>query len=135
MFYRMCIASVRKQNGNDSDFSYPNALHSNGSRERDSRIVGPVKRKVNSAIGEFLKNATFEGKEILDKTLKRKGKYYVFGIINSDRGMSMLSGNNANFLVNDEKGSNLYFHMARLKYLKLRIMRRHMMLQRMQLCI
>ena len=112
MFYRMCIASVRKQNGNDSDFSYPNALHSNGSRERDSRIVGPVKRKVNSAIGEFLKNATFEGKEILDKTLKRKGKYYVFGIIKSDRGMSMLSGNNANFLVNDEKGSNLYFHMA-----------------------
>ena len=51
MFYRMCIASVRKQNGNDSDFSYPNALNSNGSRERDSRIVGPVKRKVNSAIG------------------------------------------------------------------------------------
>ena len=59
------------------------------------------------------------GKFVYDslQRLKTQGiKYsYVFGIIKSDRGMSMLSGNNANFLVNDEKGSNLYFHGLKQK--------------------
>lgn len=111
-FYKKCILSVANRIGQDCELVYPGALHSNNSKERDSRIVKPVKRKVNDAIREFLRKGTFEGKELLSETKKRKGKYYVFAIIKSDRGMTSLMGSNANFLVKDDQGSNLYFHMA-----------------------
>lgn len=111
-FYKRSIGSVAERIGEDKDLSYPNALHSNNSKDRDSRIVKPVKRKVNGSISEFLKRGTFDGKELLGFSDIRKGKYYIFAFIKSDRGMTSLLEESTNFLVKDDQGSNLYFHMA-----------------------
>lgn len=111
-FYKACIATANDDNGPDNEFLYPSALHSNGSKERDARIVKPVKRRVNACLSEFLRKGTYNGKELLNEKAKRKGKYYVFGIIKSDRGMNSLLSSTTNFLAHDDMGSNLYFHMA-----------------------
>lgn len=111
-YYKACIESVGNIEGKNREFQYPGALHSNGSKGRDKEVVKPVKRKVNATLREFLVSGTFEGKELLNDSKKRMGKYYVFAIVKSDRGMTSLMADSVNFLVKDDQGSNLYFHMA-----------------------
>ncbi len=110
-YYSACIAEVRG-NRRSEDIVYPDALHANRDNQRNSEVIGPTKRKVNASLHEFLNNGTFDGKELLGKNFARTGKYYLFLILKSTSGMKTLLNEHTNFLVNDEKGSNLYFHMA-----------------------
>lgn len=110
-YYSACIAEIRESKKNEN-IVYPDALHADRDSKRNSEVVGPTKRKVNASLREFLNFGTFDGKELLGKNSARSGKYYLFLILKSTPGMKALLNERTNFLVNDEKGSNLYFHMA-----------------------
>ena len=100
---------------------YPEALHSKTDYSGRNRIVtGKVKEVVEGTLSEFLQKGTYHGKplsykgENCDKVVcpERNGKYYLFAIIKSERGMSRLLNPFANILAKDDYASNLYFHMA-----------------------
>lgn len=103
-----------------SDFVFPLALHSVGDWFKDNNVVRPVKQQVSQTLGEFFQKGTYRGCELFYKnsigkktSLKgRKGRYYLFAIIKSDRGMRHLLAPNASILAKDDYASNLYFHMA-----------------------
>ncbi len=89
---------------------YPSALHY---REygcnSNSFIVGQVKKIVERTLGNFLK-----GEHVNDSLplQERRGKYYVYAIVKSDRGMNSLLGGNVGTLARDDYAGNLYFHMS-----------------------
>ena len=71
-YYRKTIKSV----GNE--FMYPNDLHSNGNKKRDTSVVKPVKQKVLETLSEFLEKGTYGGESLADEEdnvfRRRKGK-------------------------------------------------------------
>ena len=101
-------------------FSYPEALHSDGNRNRDCNIVRPVKEKIRSSLAEFIRKGTYmgnklqytDGNGILRDFDDRRGEYYIFVILKSDQGMTKLLSQSANILAKDDYASNMYFHMA-----------------------
>lgn len=101
-------------------FTYPSALHSDNDRARNREVVGCVKEQVSKTLPEFLQNGTYKGNALSyvnnqgrkSTFNKRKGRYYLFAILKSDRGMRRLLSPNANVLSKDDYASNLYFHMA-----------------------
>ncbi len=105
------MAALERASGGEQRFSFPDALHSNGDSERDRNVVGPAKRRVNEFLPEFLRKGTADGKELLPNT-PRRGEYYLFAILKSEVGMGKFLGTNSNYLLRDNYGSNLYFHMA-----------------------
>ena len=119
-YYQMAVREAAKGSEDPGKFRYPEALHSNGDKDRDRNVVRPVKELIRNTLPEFLKNGTFQGRRIsyIDRTgtrralPDRKGRYYVFVILKSASGMSELLSSKANILAKDDYGSNLYFHMA-----------------------
>lgn len=99
-----------------SDFTYPQALHSDGDSKRDHDVVRPVKTKVAETLPEFITNGTYGGKPLTDNNSSplpgRKGKYHLFVMLKSDAGKSRLLVQHASMLANDDWGANRYFHMA-----------------------
>lgn len=116
-YYRTLIASV---SDGSEDFSYPEALHSNGNKQRDHQVVRPVKQEVARTLPEFFQKGTYCGQPLIWTDSQgnvrqcgpRHGRYHVFVIIKSDIGMQQLLGNNTSILAKDDYASNLYFHMA-----------------------
>ena len=102
---------LEKGSDGEKQLSYPGALHSNGNKKRDADIVGPAKKRVKEFLAEFLRKGTADGKELLPNT-PRKGEYYLFAILKTEGGMGKYLSSNANYLLRDNYGSNLYFHMA-----------------------
>ena len=114
-YYEMCIDESRiqhvKGNGRfEKAFVFPSALHSDSDKIRNTEVVKPVKSTVYKSLGEFLLKGTFRGNDI--SGVARKGCYYVFGILKSDIGKSRIIGENSSYMVRDDAGSNLYYHMA-----------------------
>lgn len=108
------------QSSYGSDFVFPKALHSVGDRFKDTNVVRPVKQQVSATFGEFIRKGSYQGNPLSYKnsqsrrvTFKpRKGHYYLFVILKSDRGMRRLLAPNASILAKDDYASNLYFHMV-----------------------
>lgn len=119
-YYESVIADAALDAQNTTGFSYPEALHSNGDRNRDHNVVRPVKEKIRSSLAEFIRRGTYMGNKLqytdrngaLRDFRDRKGEYYIFVILKSDQGMTKLLNQNANILAKDDYASNLYFHMA-----------------------
>ena len=119
-YYKSVISDAASLAKNKDGFSYPQALHSNGNRGRDHNVVRLVKDRVQTSLAEFIRHGTYSGSKLQykDATGKvrdfrdRKGEYYIFVILKSDRGMTKLLRQNANILAKDDYASNLYFHMA-----------------------
>ena len=113
-YYRSVISEALN---NDA---YPQALHSNGNRDRDRDVVRPVKKVVSDTLPEFLRKGTYRGKALTYKNSvgklstynNRQGKYHAFVFLKSDRGMTKLLNKNTNIFAKDNYASNLYFHMA-----------------------
>ena len=93
---------------------YPQDLHTNSTGNKVT--VGKVKRKVGETLREFLREGTYEKKELPTKNgkvIKRAGKYVMFAELRSSKGVKKRAcGWNDNDLTQDEKVSNLYLHMA-----------------------
>lgn len=119
-YYRAVIAEAAVGAADPAEFTYPGALHSNGSRTRDYLVVRPVKELVRKTLPEFIRSGTYQGSRLswTDRQGKirsfadRKGEYHIFVILKSDEGMSRLLRANASILARDDFASNLYFHMA-----------------------
>lgn len=96
--------------------TYPQDLHSDGDRQRDTDVIKPVKNKVSETLPEFIARGTYAGKDLTDdhnkKLSPRKGRYHLFVLLKSDDGKRKLLSENANMLANDAWAANLYFHMA-----------------------
>lgn len=105
-------AVINEASHGNNGFSFPESLHSVGSKTGDHSIVRPVKETVSKTLAEFLRNGSFRGAELLGKSQQRRGKYYIYAILKSDAGMTQLMSDSVNFLVKDGYASNLYFHMA-----------------------
>ncbi len=109
-YYRKAIKSV----GNE--FMYPNDLHSNGNKKRDTSVVKPVKQKVLETLSEFLEKGTYGGESLADEEdnvfRRRKGKYHLFVLLKSDTGKISLLKSDANKFARDDFAANRYFHMA-----------------------
>ncbi|MCR5156201.1 MAG: hypothetical protein K6C96_05935 [Butyrivibrio sp.] len=99
-----------------SDFTYPQALHSDGDSKRDHDVVRPVKTRVAETLPEFIAKGTYGGKPLTDNNSRplpqRKGRYHLFVMLKSDAGKERLLSEHANMLANDDWGANRYFHMA-----------------------
>lgn len=108
-YYKQVIEDAKKDRS-PSLYVYPDALHSNGDKSRDHNVVKPVKQQVNSTLKEFLLKGTYKGNELVYPS--RKGRYHIFVILKSKKGMEDLLKNNASFFARDDYASNLYFHMA-----------------------
>lgn len=111
-FYKSVLSKAASLKENESikkDLVYPGALHSNKDKSR-GRIVGQAKEHVNKYLAEFLKSGTVDGKEVLSEA--RKGEYYVFCLLKSDKGMTWLMDEDVNFMLKDDYASNLYYHMT-----------------------
>ncbi|MDD5833328.1 MAG: hypothetical protein PUC98_07610 [Clostridiales bacterium] len=98
-------------------FVYPQALHSDSDPRRNSTVVKAVKTVVNKTMPEFIQKGTFNGKTLNDKKgnrpfPERVGRYHIFVMIKSDKGIEELLGDNINILSKDNYGVNLYFHMV-----------------------
>lgn len=119
-YYKSVIADAAQDAKNKSGFSYPEALHSNGNGSRDHFVVKPVKEKIKLSLAEFVRKGTYKGSKLQYKDRNgsmrdfqdRKGEYFTFVVLKSDRGMTKLLSQNANILAKDDYASNLYFHMA-----------------------
>ena len=119
-YYEAVISDAELEANSGGDFSYPEALHSDGNRGRDHSVVRPVKRIVKTSLAEFIRRGTYKGNKLHYKDRNgvihdfkdRKGKYYIFVILKSNLGMTKLLSQNANILAKDDYASNLYFHMA-----------------------
>lgn len=119
-YYQAVIAEAAIGAVNASEFTYPEALHSNGNRVRDYQVVRPVKELVRITLREFIRHGTYRGNKltwvnrqgITRDFVDRKGQYHIFVILKSDKGMTRLLGANAGILAKDDFASNLYFHMA-----------------------
>lgn len=119
-YYKSVISEAAPIANCTSNFSYPEALHSNGDADRDHNAVRPVKEIVKSTLAEFIRRGTYKGNKLQyedrNGTLRdfqdRNGEYYIFIILKSDQGMTRLLSQNANILAKDDYASNLYFHMA-----------------------
>lgn len=119
-YYKSVISEAASIANCTSNFSYPEALHSNGDADRDRNVVRPVKEIVKSTLAEFIRRGTYKGNKLQyedrNGTLRdfqdRNGEYYIFIILKSDQGMTRLLSQNANILAKDDYASNLYFHMA-----------------------
>lgn len=119
-YYKTVIAEAAAGAENPSEFTYPEALHSNSSRTRDYQVVRPVKELVRKTLPEFIRRGTYQGRRLTwtdyqgnTRTLAdRKGEYHIFVILKSEEGMTRLLSANANILARDDFASNLYFHMA-----------------------
>lgn len=109
-YYRKAINSV------DTEFLYPNALHSNGDKTRDTDVVRPVKEKVRQTLPEFLEKGTYGGESLTDEEdtafRERKGTYHLFVLLKSDAGKMNLLESDANKFARDDFAANRYFHMA-----------------------
>lgn len=102
------------------EFTYPEALHSNGDGVRDHYVVRPVKELVRLTLPEFIRRGTYRGRKltwlnpqgVIKDFQPRQGEYHIFVILKSDEGIKKLLAGNANILAKDDYASNLYFHMA-----------------------
>lgn len=97
-------------------FCYPTALHSEGNKERDTKVVRLVKEKVSATLSEFLTEGTYGGMKIQGKNGKllppRKGEYHLFVMLKSNNGKESLLRESVSDLARDDYAANLYFHMA-----------------------
>jgi len=99
--------------------SFPEDLHFRIREDgtNNGAAVSKVKDKIRKTLPEFLKKSTYNGAELLfspvsGKSVKRIGKYYLFGMIKSSAGRQDLVGENVSLLVRDDAAANLYVHMA-----------------------
>lgn len=118
-YYRAVIRDAAVGAENAEDFKYPEALHSDGRKDRDHTVVRPVKERVGQTLSEFIQKGTYKGQRLqtfdhnVRQTLPdRAGEYHIFVILKSDQGMTRLLSQHANILAKDDFASNLYFHMA-----------------------
>lgn len=104
-YYEKVIADA--SNGNEG-FSFPQALHSDGNRERDNKVVRPTKEVVRETFAEFVKSGTYKGEKLLKED--RKGEYYLYAYLCSENGISDYA--KTNILTDDNFAANRYFHMS-----------------------
>lgn len=121
-YYESVIKDASIGAENESEFIFPNSLHSNNSsdRSRDSKVVAPVKQLVKQTLPEFIQSGTYKG-QVLTYTNsqgntrpigERKGRYHIFCILRSDDGLEQYMVGRANIFTKDDYASNLYFHMS-----------------------
>ena len=119
-YYEAVIRDAAGASADPSAFSYPEALHSDGRKQRDHDVVRPVKQRVNSTLAEFIREGTYGGRPLefedqdgIDRMFaERRGRYFLFVMLKSDAGMVRLLGDNVGILAKDDYAGNLYFHMA-----------------------
>ena len=116
-YYKKVISDVCETLTDTIDnFRYPDALHSNGNKARDKKMVAPVKAKVMETLPEFITHGTYHGEALPDengrKIRARRGYYHIFVILKSDDGKKSLLTSHANMLARDDYAANRYFHMA-----------------------
>lgn len=116
-YYKRVVADAKAMEEDaGEDFRYPNALHSNEDKNRDTQVVKPVKEKVSQTLAEFIMDGTYEGEALIGengrKLRTRYGKYHLFVILKSDDGKKSLLTGHANMLARDDYAANRYFHMA-----------------------
>lgn len=94
---------------------FPDDLHMHVASSENTndaiRKIGAYKEKVKETLGEFLTDGTLNGQP-LGGIKKRIGKYYIYAIIKSEEGKSDRLSDTVSDLLNDNYGSNLYFHMV-----------------------
>ena len=112
-YYRNAVEEAKSENTSvySEDFSYPQALHSNGDKDRDHYVVSAVKEKIRNSLPEFLQDGTYNTKKVLENS-SRKGKYHLFVMVKSRYGIEQLMGDKINILARDDFASNLYYHMS-----------------------
>lgn len=95
--------------------SFPGDLHQNREQNNWDR-VGAVEKVVGETIAKFMKTGTFRGEMLTDASgsalPERTGNYDIFAIVKSNAGKPELLTFEADPIVNDSFGSNLYVHMA-----------------------
>lgn len=119
-YYEAVITDASDKADNGFSFRYPDALHSNRDRDRNSNVVAYVKEQVRSTLPEYIQKGTYQGKKLyypnrggkMSAFDERKGEYHLFAILKSDAGLEKLLSENAGILAKDDYASNLYFHMA-----------------------
>lgn len=105
-----------KSGGKNADQRYPKGLHSGQGADE---LVPGVKAEVVKTLPEFLKKGTCYGKEFSStlfgntiKESKREGEYYIWLVLKSEGGMQDENKTKQQFLLREEEGDNLYYHMA-----------------------
>lgn len=59
-YYKSVISEAASIANCTSNFSYPEALHSNGDADRNRNVVRPVKEIVKSTLAEFIRRGTYK---------------------------------------------------------------------------
>lgn len=119
-YYEAVIDEASKSVEDASGFEYPEALHSDGDKGRDTRVIRPVKDLVKKTLPEFIQKGTYKGAKLTYTNsqgasrvfTERKGQYYVFCILRSDDGLEKYMVDQANVFSRDDYAHNLYFHMS-----------------------
>lgn len=99
----------------EADASFPEDLHQNGARNNWSKVTA-VEKAVKRTLAEFMQKGTYRGAALQDDSGNdypdRQGTYDIFAIVKSNAGKPELLAYEADAIVNDKIGSNLYVHMA-----------------------
>ncbi len=103
---------------------YPTSLHYSDSTDpethaMETEAVKAIKTIVSATIGEFLTKGTYKGNLLAQSLLgteiplpERKGKYYIYLILKSNRGKEERIRKQCGEWLNDNYAANCYFHMA-----------------------
>ena len=105
------LAELKPSEKNLEDlFVFPEALHV-AKMGKNSTVVKYVKKEVNDALPEFIKNGTYNGSNMIidGKKSVRKGKYHLFVYYKGDNPVKAMK--NAPDFINEDFASNLYYHM------------------------
>ena len=96
---------------------YPSDLHVNNAGDNRSQVA-LTKTIVNRTLGSFLKDGVYLDPEENDTQADslgmnaRKGRYYLFMKLRSEKGKKELLAQDTSRLMKDSYASNLYIHMA-----------------------
>ena len=111
--YYISVINQANENKKGLEAKYPQDLHYKNMANADK--VKYVKDTVRKTLPEFLKNGTFNSKQLLydGSTLpERKGKYRICAIVKSAQGKSKLLKDSNGSFFNDKVGANTYYHMV-----------------------
>lgn len=112
-YYRRVIDKARSKCKDErfrGEFVFPEALHSSKDSEKNRIVVGAVKEVVSKTFTEFLSEGTLWKKNLHQN--ERKGCYYTYCYLKTDRGIQKMLGPGVNTLLKDNVASNLYINMA-----------------------
>lgn len=106
---RRYLSSVCRQ----AEAVFPQDLHVNGDADNTDK-VRRVKQKISETLGQFLTKGVIpvDKRKVAENAAVRKGKYYIFALVQYRTQRRSYFGENVSSFVRDDYAGNRYIHMA-----------------------